>query len=391
MDNATRSTQPRVVVVGYWAAGSSVADGFVQRNARVIESLRHRHEVLAIALGSPLAQRAVDYDVVINEARDSEVASRLARLCRALKISLGRLGRNRAERRLRREVAAAHPDVIIALLRRRPELVELVADLAPTAFFAEEQAGRLAAPTWSGVPPIFSLLLHRGRRGAAQRASVAVVLTDSEKPSTQQALGLDTVVVPHAFELDYWATPVAPALEAGPCDVLMVANCTLERNARPVIEVIDELDVIGWPSGLRLRIVSDPGYTPELLARRSATVDLVGSVVDLRPHYKSAKCVLVPDFQAEGVKNGIVQGWATRTPVVAAAPSANTVDGVDGIDLLCGDSPSELALILTTLAQRDGLDVLSTNGYRSVHERFSTAAHDRALAQLVERLTRQVD
>ena len=44
-----------MVVAGFWAAGASIADGFVQRNARIIEALRSRYDVLAIALANPSA------------------------------------------------------------------------------------------------------------------------------------------------------------------------------------------------------------------------------------------------------------------------------------------------------------------------------------------------
>ena len=386
MGSDLRQDRPKVVVAGFWAAGASIADGFVQRNARIIEALRSRYDVLAIALASPGSEEAPDYDLRIDERRDSEVGGRRDRVRRALKVTLGRLGLNRQERQLRHEVRSARPDVIIALLRRRPELVDAVADLAPTAFFSEEHVAHWNSPARSGVPPVISTLLRRGRRRAARQASVAVVLSQAEVPVTKRVLGLETIVVPHAFDLGYWAQPATPAIDAGPLDVIMVANCMLERSAVGVSEIIDELTLLGWPAGMRLRIVSQPGYLPVLKERSSDHVDLMGAVTDLRPLYASAVCTVVPDFEAKGVKNGIVQGWATRTPVVAAMPSAATVGGVDGEDLLIGGSPRELARLLASIAERDDLAALAAVGFAHLHERFSNEEHDRALFELVDRL-----
>lgn len=386
MASAAETRRLKVVVVGFWFAGVSRSDGFVQRNARVIDALRDHFDVTAIALASPGAEPAPDYDLRIEEPRDSEVTSRGDRVHKAIKVALGRLGWNWAERRVRRHVRAAHPDVIVALLRRRPELVGLVADLAPTAYFSEEHVGHWHKATPSKVPPVMSWLLRTGRRRAARRAAVAVVLDEREAGISARVLGLDVAVVPHAFDLDYWTTPVAPDPDAGPFDVLVVANCTTPRNALNLAQVIDCLEVEGWPLNLRLRIVSAAGYLPALVDRASPRVDLLGEVDDLRPLYAAAACVLVPDFSAKGVKNGVIQAWATRTPVVAARPSAETVGGVDGVDLLAGDDPEELARLLAHFGGRAGSALLADAGHHHLFERFSTEAHDAAVVALVRRL-----
>jgi glycosyltransferase involved in cell wall biosynthesis len=376
----------RVVVVGYWLAGVSISDGFVQRNARVIEALRASHEVVAIALASPGAEPAPDYDLVVPERVASEVVSRSDRVYRALKVAVGRLGLNAAERRVRREVAAARPDVIVALLRRRPELVAAVADIAPTAYFSEEHVAHWHGGRRSGVPPFISWLLRHGRRRAARTAEVAVVLSDAEAAISEEVLGLEVLVVPHAFELARWEEVAAPALDSGPLDVLMVANAAQERNATGLLSVLDALDEMGWPADLRLRVVSDAGYLPSVEARASARVDLVGSVADLRPLYAGAVATLVPDFHAKGVKNGVIQGWATGTLVVATAQSAATVGGVDGVDLLVGDTPRDLARRLCSLTSRDQHAAIVATGRRHVDERFSNEQHDAALERLIGRL-----
>ena len=184
----------------------------------------------------------------------------------------------------------------------------------------------------------------------------------------------------------YWEAPGERADDAGPFDVVAVANLTMARTAQPLADIIDRLIARGWPEGLRLRLVSAAGYHPCLVDREGGGVDLVGSVADPRPLYRSAAATLVPAFEANGVKNGIIQGWAIGCPVVTTPASAATVGGVDGVDLLVGGDPEVLGDLLAGLPARTELDDLVATGRRHLAERFGSVAHDGAARSVVASL-----
>ena len=146
----------------------------------------------------------------------------------------------------------------------------------------------------------------------------------------------------------------------------MVANLTMERSAEPLAQIIDRLAVRGWPTGLRLRLVSAAGYHPLLLDRAGPGVELVGTVADPRPIYRSAIATLVPAFEANGIKNGIIHE----------------------VDLLIGADPDAVAMLLAGLGDRHDLDTLVSAGRAHLAARFSRVAHDAAALDLIDALAR---
>ena len=110
-----------------------------------------------------------------------------------------------------------------------------------------------------------------------------------------------------------------------------------------------------------------------------------------------------PRFQAVGWRNAcqpnpqrwarangdgeLGQGWVAGCPVVAAAPSAASVGGVDGHDLLSGRTPEELVTALERVAGDPALrGRLARNGAESYATRFSATAVASAVARALDHL-----
>ena len=375
----------RVTAVLVCTGEASVAQGFVNRDRLLLDALRPHHEVTVVGVA---ARRDDVLELVDRPVVDPGLLGRplgaLARLGRLLSLRAGRL--SSPERRLRDAIAQTEPDVVLVLSLWNAELVRCARSVAPTAFFAEERLGRSTAPG-GGRAISLSRLLRRAELASASGIPAVAVLRAEDLAWAEERFASPAVVVPHGVDVAYWGAAVDPSADAGPIDVVAVANLTMARTAEPLCRIIDSLDDRGWPDGLRLRLVSAAGYHPSLLHRERQGVELLGAVQDPRPLYHSAVATLVPAFEANGVKNGIIQGWAIGCPVITTPASAATVGGQDQVDLLVGEDPEALAGLLAGLAGRDDLVVLAATGRRHLDERFSTSAHDAAVEHLVSSLT----
>ena len=361
-----------------------ITDGFVNRVRLIVESLRTHHEVTVLGI-APERSLLVDYvDVPLIDAGGfASLRSPVDRATRALRLRLGHLGFDRFERGLEGVLRDLAPDVILAMTYRRCDLVRPMRGVAPTVLFAEERFGRVGGTRTKRVPPIISTALERAQRDSARHLPGVVVLTAEEQAWAARRYESPVFIVPHGFDHSYWSMPVAPWPDAGPFDVLVVGNFQLERNSAALSSILDELDVRGWPADLRIVVISGTGCPSMLSERRSDHLELIEAVEDLRPFYAAARATLVPAFRAFGSKNGILQGWGARCPVVTTSASAATAGATHELDALIGRDPAEIADLLETLRGRD-LDALVHHGRRHLDEAFSASVQEAALGALID-------
>jgi len=374
----------RVTALMVCRPGNPVAQGFVNRDRLFLEALRPMHEVSVVAIAADRRDLVDRIDVaVIEPDLCGRPDGRLARLARLALLRTGRL--SSAERRLRGTIAATEPEVIVVLALWNAELVRCVAGLAPLAFFAEERLGRSRGHRRAGRVSL-SQSLRRAELAAAGAASVIVVLREQDVSWASERFSRPVMVIPHGIDVAYWAADGPVDASAGPADVAVVANLMMERTAEPLAAIIDALEERGWPPDLRFRLVSATGHHRILLDRAGPKVELIGPLLDPRPLYRSAVATVVPAFEANGVKNGIIQGWAIGCPVITTPASAATVSGRDGVDVLIGSDPAELAALVDGLGHRDDLASIVAAGHEHLDERFGATEHSARALELIARL-----
>ena len=111
----------------------------------------------------------------------------------------------------------------------------------------------------------------------------------------------------------------------------------------------------------RVKIVG-PRPTPEILAQRSARVEVTGAVDDVRPHLAKAAAVIVPLRLGGGTRLKIVEAMAMGKPIVSTSIGAEGIDVEDGRHLLIADTPVQFATAVgrvlddRTLAARLGAE-----------------------------------
>ncbi len=103
-----------------------------------------------------------------------------------------------------------------------------------------------------------------------------------------------------------------------------------------------------WPAvrarqpNLRFTIVGR-NPSPEVIALKSADIDVTGTVPDVRPYYREALAVVVPLRAGSGTRLKILEAMAAGVPVVSTTLGAEGLDSRAGCDLLIADAPSEMA------------------------------------------------
>lgn len=121
----------------------------------------------------------------------------------------------------------------------------------------------------------------------------------------------------------------------------------------------------------RTRAVIAGCNPPESITKLSCNdIDVTGYVEDLRPYFQNAGTMVLPLRSGTGIKNKLLEAWATGTAVVATPLACQGVDARHGYNVWIGRTADELAdgaaKVLSDPVLRR---TLCENGLRSVRQR----------------------
>jgi sugar transferase (PEP-CTERM/EpsH1 system associated) len=89
--------------------------------------------------------------------------------------------------------------------------------------------------------------------------------------------------------------------------------------------------------------------TPAVQALSSPTVNVTGTVADVRPFVQHAAVVVAPLRLARGIQNKVLEAMAMARPVVAATSCAEAIDAEPGADLLVAATAEEYVHAISAL------------------------------------------
>ena len=89
----------------------------------------------------------------------------------------------------------------------------------------------------------------------------------------------------------------------------------------------------------------------KVLALAGPRVEVTGWVEDIRPHLWRSDVVLLPMTSGTGIKNKLLEAWASGVAVVATPLACQGIPATDGENLLLGSDPAELAAAALRLLQ----------------------------------------
>lgn len=278
------------------------------------------------------------------------------------------------------------PDAVINLMASNPKLIRNLTKDFPTILFAEEDFSigwdKVASSAGKLLQPGLKLRNRLIERSWSKPDSV-IVISDPEHAWAARAYpGARVTTIPLFLPEEFWLEEVDPAQP--PIDIFAMGRFDAVRNAFGLRKFIEELHIQNPENTPVVQIAC--WYKPHPLLEDLPPNRLVylGNIPDARPLYRAAKICVVPAFSVSGAKNQVLQGWASHCTVVASTQSANSVNGVDGKDLLTGQNPRELAsAALAALADENLRAHLVSNGAASLLEQHS---RDRSLKLFAEEL-----
>jgi glycosyltransferase involved in cell wall biosynthesis len=188
------------------------------------------------------------------------------------------------------------------------------------------------------------LRLVRSEERAAMTQSDSVVFVselDEERAARLLPRPHSSAVAPICVDLEYFAFRPCPQLESEPV-VLFTGHLGHPPNVDAVSYFLSAI----WPlikaarPDARFRIVGlQP--VPEVVAAATRTpgAELIPNAVDIRTHFRNSRVFVVPMRFGGGVRQKILEAWASGLPVVTTTMGAEGIGAKDGENCWVRDEP----------------------------------------------------
>lgn len=180
--------------------------------------------------------------------------------------------------------------------------------------------------------------MERLERSTLRSAFGHVVCSERERQKLHRmAPAARVAVVPNGVDTAYFADTKAPAASRN--RIVFVGLMNYHSNVEAAVAFTREV----WP-GLRSRlpgcVLTLVGATPDpavLALRDVASVEVTGTVPDVRPYYREALAAIVPLRTGGGTRLKILEAMAAGVPVVSSAIGAEGLDVAPGENILLAD------------------------------------------------------
>jgi polysaccharide biosynthesis protein PslH len=124
------------------------------------------------------------------------------------------------------------------------------------------------------------------------------------------------------------------------------------------------------PDAKLMLVGRDPSR--RVLELRSDTIEVTGSVPDVRPYLSRARVATAPLRAAGGSRLKILEALATGRPVVATSTGAEGLADLVGSGIVVADSaPATVDALVALLQDRERAGALGRTGHEAVRDRYS--------------------
>ncbi len=164
--------------------------------------------------------------------------------------------------------------------------------------------------------------------------------------------------VPNGVDASYFVRPSHPKDNVPDAHVRVVfagymGNPNNEKAASFLVEEVGPLLWTALPYTTVQLVGAEPTDTVKRLA--AERVEVTGPVNDIRPYLWAATVVAVPMQSGTGIKNKVLEAWATGAAVVATSLACQGLPAEHGRNILVADSPQAFAQCLGQVIADAGL------------------------------------
>lgn len=230
---------------------------------------------------------------------------------------------------------------------------------------------------------LHGLKIRRLYRQVLRRSCAVVVLTTEEKEAMIDYAGQtgSSKVAIHPLGIDLSVYSIGDDFDKIPTmyDVGVFGAMTYSRRASPVVKAVEESRARGFQWSWTVCGPITPSWRERL---ERLGVKCTGPVPDLRPHYLSARVVLVPAMDVPGMKTTLLEALALGRPVVASNASTVGTDLVDGEHVLVASTiPQAVEQVESLLEYPDMARDLAVAGSEYVRNKHDLERTSDLLAQ----------
>jgi glycosyltransferase involved in cell wall biosynthesis len=362
-------------------------DGGKLRSFAVLRRLADRGPVVLCSFDRPEADRGALARLGVELRTVPWTPGPIRNLRGSLRTGSGSAGRfwdGRLATTIREAMAEAPTDVFMVEHGQLGRYLKLgragrrVLDLHNVDSDLAASYARSARPPRAQLAGLESRLLRRMERAAL--ASADVVVTVSEEDAGRLAADpAEVLVCPNGWE----PGPVLPPA-AAPV-VLFTALFGWRPNVDAAVWFVTEV----WPAVVarcrqaRLLLVGkDPA--PAVRALAGPTVEVTGTVPDVRPYLQRARVAVAPLLAGGGTRLKVLEALDAGRPVVGTSVGVAGLPRLAGSGVIVADAPAEMAdALVTLLGDADRAAALGQAGHDAVGHYYSW---DGALRPLFDRL-----
>jgi glycosyltransferase involved in cell wall biosynthesis len=217
-----------------------------------------------------------------------------------------------------------------------------------------------------------AVLLEAAETELLQSCPVHAVASERERQLLlSRGCGSKIQVIGNGVEVSQFAH-VAANYFAGLKSILFVGSMDYHANIDGVLWFARET----WPQ-IRSNwqdlnfTVAGRNPSPEIIGLKSESINVTGTIDDVRPYYSAALAAVVPLRVGGGTRLKILEAMAAGVPVVSTRLGAEGLDIIDGVNILLADTTEQMVSALGRLRSDGELwHRLVQNARRLVSERY---------------------
>lgn len=187
----------------------------------------------------------------------------------------------------------------------------------------------------------------------------------------KRSLGRSVVVVPNGVDTDYF---MAGKVEVHRGRLLFFGKLNYFPNVDALTFLVDDilprLEAMGVPFHVKVVGAGAADQAREICGR-SASVDLVGRVEDIRPWLAGSELVVVPLRMGSGTRLKILEAMAAGRPVLSTPVGAEGIVADRGSEILEADTAETFAEGIASVLQSPSIgDEIGRRGREAVRRRY---------------------